>query len=73
MFHLLLVLGDILKVNLTIQMELRHWDSDKWEVILSKNHVREGCLRFSDKQLIYSTLRVRQACVSAISSVMRTI
>ena len=65
MFHLLLLWGEILKVNLTIQMEIRHWNQDKWEAILSKNRVREGYLRFSDKQLIYSTWRVRQACVSA--------
>ena len=24
--------GDILKVNLTIQMELRHWSQDKWDI-----------------------------------------
>ena len=59
MCHLLLLWGDILKVNLTIQMELRHWNQDKWEAIPSKIHVREGCLRFSDKQLIYSIWRVR--------------
>ena len=54
MFHLRLLWGDILKVSLTIQMELRHWNQNKWETITIKNHVREGCLRFSDKQLIYS-------------------
>ena len=43
---------------MTIHMELRHWNQDKWEAISSKNHVREGCLRFSDKQLIYSTWHV---------------
>ena len=29
-------LGDILKVNLTMRMELRHWNPDKWEAIPSK-------------------------------------
>ena len=51
-------LGDILRVNLTVQMELMHWNQDKWEAIPSNNRV-QGCLRFSDKQLIYSTWRVR--------------
>ena len=35
-------LGDILKVHLTVRMELMHWNQDKWEAILSKNHVQEG-------------------------------
>ena len=48
---LLLLQGAILKVNLIIQMEPRHWSQDKWEAIPSKN-IREGCLRFSDKLLI---------------------
>ena len=43
-------LDDILKVNLTIQMELIHWDQDKWEAIPSKNHV-QGCLWFSDNKI----------------------
>ena len=51
MCYLLLLWGAILKVNLTIQMEPRHWIQDKWEAIPSKN-VREGGLIFSDKQLI---------------------
>ena len=59
-------------MNLTIQMELMHWNQDRWDVIPSKNHVREGCPRFSDKQLIYSTWPVREACVPATSSVIRT-
>ena len=29
-------LGDILKLNLTVQMEIRHWKQDKWEAIPSK-------------------------------------
>ena len=29
-------LGDILKVNLTVQMELMHWNQDKLEAIPSK-------------------------------------
>ena len=48
---LLLLWGAILKVNLTIQIEPRHWIQDKWEAIPSKN-IREGSLRFSDKLLI---------------------
>ena len=52
-------LGGILIVNLTIQMALKYWNQDKCEAIPRKNHVREGCLRFLNKQLIYSIWRVR--------------
>ena len=62
MWHLLLLWSDILKVDLIIWMALRHWNQDKWEAIPSKNHVREECLRFSDKQLIYSTDIFNLAC-----------
>ena len=51
MCYLLLLWGAILKVNLTIKMEPRHWIQDKWEAIHSKN-IQEGGIRFSDKHLI---------------------
>ena len=35
-------LGDILNVNLTIQMELMHWNQDKWEAFPSKNHEKDA-------------------------------
>ena len=46
MCHLLLLWGEILKVNLSIQMELRHWNQDKWEAISRKIMYEIGSLSF---------------------------
>ena len=47
MCYFLLLWRAISKVNLTIQMEPRHWIQDKWEAFPSKNE-GDGDLRFSD-------------------------